>query len=69
MQIGYFSTPRWHELFRPKLLAFWGRGRFTNRPDVIPGRWGWYFYGFEFGSRNPGDPVGVFLKRIGWWPW
>jgi len=36
---------------------------------VIPGRWGFRVLGFEFGSRNPGDRVGVFLKKIGLWPW
>lgn len=44
-------------------------GIFRNREGVIPGRWGWYLFGLEFGSRNPGDRVGVFLKRVGLWPW
>jgi len=44
-------------------------GIFRNRPSVVPGRWGFYVLGLEIGSRNPGDPVGVWLKRIGLWPW
>jgi hypothetical protein len=44
-------------------------GIFTNKPGVIPGRWGFYVLGFEFGSRNPQDRFGVWLKRIGLWPW
>jgi hypothetical protein len=44
-------------------------GIFRNRKEVVPGRWGFYFLGFEFGSRNPQDHVGVFLKRVGLWPW
>jgi hypothetical protein len=69
MHFWYFRFPTFYELRRPKLLAFWGRGIFRNLPGVIPGRWGWYFYGFEFGSRNPGDSVGLFLRRVGLWPW
>jgi hypothetical protein len=44
-------------------------GIFRNKPGVIPGRWGFYLLGLEFGSRNPGDKFGVFLKRVGLWPW
>lgn len=44
-------------------------GIFKNRSGVIPGRWGFYILGFEFGSRNPGNPVGVWLKSAGLWPW
>lgn len=44
-------------------------GIFRNRPEVRPGRWGFYFFGLEVGSRNPGDPVGVWLKAHGLWPW
>ena len=43
-------------------------GLFMNRPDVNPGRWGFWFLGFEFGSRNPGNKFGIFLKNIGLWP-
>lgn len=43
---------------------------FRNRPGVKPGRWGIGFFGLvEFGSRNPGDPVGLWLKERGLWPW
>lgn len=44
-------------------------GIFKNLPHVIPGRWGFYVLGFEFGSRQPGDRFGVWLKRAGLWPW
>jgi hypothetical protein len=44
-------------------------GLFRNRAGIIPGRWGFYILGLEVGSRNPGNKVGVFLKRIGLWPW
>ena len=43
-------------------------GIFRNRPSVKPGRWGFYVLGFEFGSRSPGDWFGVWLKRVGLWP-
>lgn len=69
LRFWYFSFPTWQEWKNPKLREFWGCGRFTNLPHIIPGRWGWYWYGFEFGSRNPGDPVGVWLKKYKWWPW
>jgi hypothetical protein len=42
---------------------------FRNRRGIVPGRWGFYVLGFEFGSRNSGNWFGVFLKRIGLWPW
>lgn len=44
-------------------------GVFRNSPEVIPGRWGFYFFGIEFGSRDPGDRVGVWLKNHYLWPW
>ncbi len=44
-------------------------GIFRNSREVIPGRWGWFFYGLEIGSRNPGNFFGVWLKRVGLWPW
>ena len=44
-------------------------GLFRNRKDVRPGRWGGYFLGLEIGSRNPGNPFGVWLKEHGLWPW
>lgn len=43
-------------------------GLFRNRKEVIPGRWGFWFLGIEVGSRNPGNWFGVFLKRVGLWP-
>ena len=69
MTFLYVTIPPLRHLRRPALLKFWGKGRFKNSPEVIPGRWGWYWYGFEFGSRNPGDKVGVWLKRRGLWPY
>lgn len=44
-------------------------GLFRNSKEVVPGRWGFWFLGIEFGSRNPKDPFGVWLKRVGLWPW
>lgn len=44
-------------------------GIFRNRREVKPGRWGFYFLGFEFGSRNPGNKFGVWLKNVGIWRW
>ncbi len=44
-------------------------GIFRNLPGVIPGRWGFFILGFEFGSRNPGDSIGVWLKNHGLYPW
>lgn len=43
-------------------------GIFRN-DHCVPGRWGFFVLGFEFGNRNPGSKFGVFLKRIGLWPW
>lgn len=40
-------------------------GLFRNSPGILPGRWGFFVLGFEFGSRNPGDPVGVWLYQLG----
>lgn len=73
MKIGPFSfSLAWHRVMKNMT----GRpgdakpyGIFRNRHDVRPGRWGFYWYGFEFGSRNPGNKFGTFLKRIGLWPW
>lgn len=65
----YISVPAWHNLRNPRVLAWWGVGIFRNLPNIKPGRWGFYAFGFEFGSRNPGDPIGVWLKRVGLWPW
>lgn len=44
-------------------------GIFRNLPHIKPGRWGFFFLGIEFGSRNPQNPMGVWLKRVGLWPW
>lgn len=44
-------------------------GLFLNKPGIIPGRWGFYILGFEFGSRNPGNKIGVWLNSCGFWPW
>ena len=69
MQIGKYikiSPWRWWVYcWQSKHIA----GVFRNDPRVIPGRWGFYLLGLEVGSRNPGDPVGLFLIRNGLWPW
>ena len=55
-----------------KIGPVWMRelfGIFRNRPGIIPGRWGFFIFGLEVGCRNPGDPVGVWLKAHGLWPW
>jgi hypothetical protein len=44
-------------------------GLFRNKEGVVPGRWGFYILGFEFGSRNPRNRVGVWLKNHGLWPY
>lgn len=44
-------------------------GLFRNSKQVRPGRWGFYIIGFEFGSRNPGNKFGVWLKQRGIWRW
>lgn len=61
----------WKESIRhPGLLTWRGLHRFKNRPNIVPGRWGVTLFGLiEIGSREPGDPVGVWLKRKGLWPW
>lgn len=68
MSFGYIyvSPFRW---WRVMWLTGNYVGIFRNRPWVNPGRWGFYILGLEFGSRNPGDRVGLFLKRHGLWPW
>ena len=66
----YTHIPPWSELRHPRGLTFWGWFYiFRNRPHVMPGRWGFGICGFEFGSRNPQDPFGVWLKEVGLWPW
>lgn len=55
----------WLMMWRSKSYC----GIFRNKPGIIPGRWGFYVLGFEFGSRNPGNKFGQWLKRIGAWPW
>lgn len=69
MRIGYFRFPTKTEIFNPQLMRWYGYGVFRNMPYVKPGRWGFYAFGFEFGSRNPGDTIGIILKRCGLWPW
>lgn len=44
-------------------------GLFRNLAWVVPGRWGFFVLGFEFGSREPGNKFGAWLKRVGLWPW
>lgn len=62
------SWPWW----RWMLSSNWGESRaglFRNLPHVKPGRWGFYVLGLEIGSRAPGDPVGLWLRQRGLWPW
>lgn len=43
---------------------------FRNLDRVHPkGRWGGGLWGFEVGSRDPRNRFGIWLKRIGLWPW
>lgn len=44
-------------------------GIFRNLPHIKPGRWGFYVLGFELGSRNPGNRIGLLLRRLRLWPW
>ena len=46
-----------------------GCGLFRNVDGVKPGRWGFYIYALEIGSRRPGDRIGVFLRKCYLWPW
>lgn len=68
MQLGPVTIHRpqvWYVMWRSKQRC----GIFRNLPHVRPGRWGFFFLGFEFGSRNPGNKFGLFLRAIGVWPW
>ena len=67
MRIGWFNfgTPLWWRYMWRERQFF---GIFRNRP-YIQGRWGFYFLGFEFGSRHPGNRTGIWLKKHGLWPW
>lgn len=44
-------------------------GIFRNPPHLLPGRWGFYVLGFEFGSRNSATRFGTWLYKSGLWPW
>jgi hypothetical protein len=68
MKLGWIDIAPWgwwRFMYRSRRYC----GIFRNGDGVKPGRWGFYILGFEFGSRNPGNWFGVFLKRIGLWPW
>ena len=43
-------------------------GLFRNSKNVIPGRWGFFVLGLEIGNRAPGSKFGMWLKRVGLWP-
>jgi len=67
MTIGPISfSPwfRWKYMYRSKNYF----GLFRNKKGVIPGRWGFYILGFEFGNRNPGSRFGTWLYNHGLWP-
>lgn len=70
LRTGYIRISPWR-LWTYMLRGFLGKriGIFTNRPDVLPGRWGFYILGFEVGSRNPRNRIGVWLKAHGFYPW
>ncbi len=59
----------WRTMFWAGHLRERRIGIFRNMPHIKPGRWGVYILGLEIGSRNPQDPVGVWLKSHGLWPW
>lgn len=44
-------------------------GLFRNLPHVKPGRWGFFLLGFEVGSRDPQDGIGLWLRQNGLFPW
>jgi len=63
-QLGYVyvgSYTHWQVMWSSRKPCGW----FLNSPEVRPGRWGFYVLAFEFGSRNPGDWIGVRLHRWG----
>ena len=63
--------PSWR-LILSSTPSYWNASRvgiFRNRKGIVPGRWGFYVLGFEVGSRRPGDRFGMWLKRVGLWPW
>lgn len=73
MRISIIHISPWH-IWRAMILGQWPSdwsriGIFKNCPGIIPGRWGFYILGFEFGSRNPGNQFGAWLKKVGLWPW
>lgn len=61
------------KLFLSRTPNFWNEKRigiFRNIPDcAYRGRWGFYILGFEVGSRNHRDPLGMWLNRVGLWRW
>jgi len=70
MKIGPidFGTKTW---WRVVWLARHRNGYFGifRNDHCVPGRWGFWILGFEFGSRNPRNKFGVWLKRMGLWRW
>ncbi len=68
LQFGLINPIRRGE--RPRWIRWEGGAWiFKNLPHIKPGRWGFGVLGVEVGSRNPQDPVGVWLKEVGLWPW
>lgn len=71
MQIWLFRIAPWR-VWKYMMRRNWNERRvgvFRNLPHIVPGRWGFFILGFEFGSRNPGNKFGTWLKRVGLWPW
>lgn len=60
---GYLTISSWDWW---KFMWYKGNyaGLFLNSEGVIPGRWGFYILGLEFGSRNSRDSVGLFLYAV-----
>ena len=70
MRLGWISVHSWSWwkfMWRmPATIC----GLLSQPPStVMPGRWGFNILGFEFGSRQPQDPFGVWLKNHHLWPW
>lgn len=70
LRTGYVHIRGWNS-WSGSIRGFLGNrvGIFKNRSDVMPGRWGFYILGFEVGSRNPRNKIGVWLKSHGFYPW
>jgi hypothetical protein len=70
--VSYITISSWR-WWRWMLSRGYGDSRIgifrKNLPGVITGRCGFFIFGLEIGSRNPGDPVGSWLIRHRIWRW